>query len=158
MRSMRDCNIWNLTKEEDDLVIPTSIGWRTNGKAVMGRGLARDATRYYPSLPAWYGECCSAYGTDTPVLRYGPLLLFPVKPLDEFQPYYSWKQPPSMDLVARSLEQLSQMVLRPSGFVFIPLVGCWGSEALDREDIRSLIEAVLGDNDRFILFEKDGIC
>lgn len=146
-------NVWRISKAEDDIVIPTNIGWRTNGKNVMGRGLAKDASLYYPHLPEWYGGKCYEHGSDTPVLRYGPLLLFPVKPLNTSQPYLSWQQPASLDLIARSLFQLAEIPPRDTGLVFVPLVGC-GNGQLDPADVAPMIEAALGHDDRFILVDK----
>jgi len=153
MRELRG-NVWRISKVEDDIVIPTNIGWRTNGQNVMGRGLARQAADYYPRLPAWYGEICQEHEEATPVVRYGPLLLFPVKPLNKLQPYMSWQQPASLDLISRSLEQLSCISSRTEeGLVFVPLVGC-GNGGLDPEDVEPMIECVLGHDERFVIVRR----
>lgn len=135
------------------LVVPTNIGWKSNGKNVMGRGLALQASGRYPELPQWYGGQCRRFGAVTPVLRYpdGPLILFPVKTLNEDNPAMSWKHGASLVLIERSARQLSELrVDRP---VAVSLVGC-GNGGLGMGDVRPILDHHLSDN-RFTLILPD---
>jgi hypothetical protein len=127
----RTGNIWDHHAEGGWIVIATNIGWCKSGDAVMGAGIAKAAADKYPDLPAWYGQKCRKYQADTAVLPYKPgkLFLFPTKPLAD-QPWMSWKQDASLDLIRQSTTQLAlwlEILQRDGKFikpVGVPLVGC----------------------------------
>lgn len=132
--------------EEYRKVIPTNIGWRKDGKNVMGRGLALYGTKRYPDLSFWYGQFCQQHGIATPVVAYpnSPLILFPTKPLADV-PYLSWTEPSSLELIKISTRQLAEF----DGKIVLPLVGC-GNGHLSPEDVIPILEEHLKD-DRFVL-------
>jgi hypothetical protein len=148
MRKARG-NIWKLAGVLDHIVIPTSIGWRKDGSAVLGRGLARQAADKWPQLPLIYGEICQQRGVETPVCPIRPpglnprnLLLFPVKPLNVAQPWQSWNQPADILLIRRSLRELEELLPQLVGNkdIWIPDVGC-GNGQLPVAVVRPLIES-----------------
>lgn len=136
------------------IVIPTNIGWKRTGENVMGRGLALQAERKYPQLPLWYGQQCEKRRTETPVLGYehAPLILFPVKPLNEDQPSLSWKSKASLDLIERSARQLSELC--PDWDIAVSLVGC-GNGGLEMADVRPILDRHLSGK-RFVLVLQGG--
>ena len=150
-------NIWKLAKALDWVVVPTSISWRRDGTAVMGRGVAKQAADRWPGLTVDYGEQCMLRGASTPVLAHRPrglnpknLLLFPVKPLDSSAPHLSWKQPASLELIQRSLRQLYAMLPElHGGSIYIPDVGC-GNGLLPVVVVRPYIEHTFKDVERVI--------
>lgn len=143
-------SLWSLSRPLDYLVIPTNIGWRKDGTAVMGAGLARQAAQRYEELELWYGDQCLRHGPGTPVLFHRPraaasrnLVLFPVKPCKELHPWLSWDQPASLALIERSTEQLADAVysgvVPKTHRVFMPLVGC-GNGKLEEAQVLPVLE------------------
>lgn len=156
MRTVKG-NIWKLSGAFDWVVIPTSIGWRRDGTAVLGRGLAKQAADRWPDLPIDYGEQCMLRGAATPVLAHRPrglnprnLLLFPVKPLNAAAPQLSWQAPVSLELIQRSLKQLRAMIFELSGGnIYLPDVGC-GNGQLPTAVVRPYIEEAFKDIERVV--------
>ena len=147
---MRDAigNIWDYV-ETHDLVITTNIGWRSDGRNIMGAGLALTAAQRYPGIDAWYGAFCQKHSTATPVVRHPdlPIILFPVKSLKIRWPWRSWQYPASLDLIERSTRQLAGLVTdRP---VAVPVVGC-GAGQLQQGEVLPILRKYLVD-DRFVL-------
>jgi hypothetical protein len=145
-------DIWKLAHFlRDVIVIPTNIGWRKDGTNVMGRGLAAQAVKRFPDLPALYGEHCIQYGAETPLFQCrvtGPtggrhLLLAPTKPLKIAAPHMSWQQKSSLATIEQSLVQLSRVSpAHPGGRILVPLLGC-GNGGLRREPVRELMDKYL---------------
>lgn len=173
---MRECvgDIWQVATPKDIVVVPTNIGWKSTGPNVMGKGLARDAARRWPHLPAWYGEYCRecvanvervdpilldvlANQPDKPNWRRWcrALVLFPVKPLNATQPFLSWRQDASLELITRGLPVLADMANLPSpgdwvkkALFLVPALGC-GNGNLEEEVVVPLMKKLLP-SDRFV--------
>lgn len=147
-------DLWTWNHEGRWIVVTTNIGWRKDGLNPMGAGVAKAAADLYPDLAAWYGRRCKKYGSNTAVAVYDKLFLFPTKPLNEDQPWMSWKSDSSLELIARSCRQLVKLVdvLSASGEfiprVGLPLPGC-GNGNLTRHQVLPIIQSVL--DDRFVL-------
>jgi len=140
-------SVWDFYDRGARVVVPTNCGWRADGSAVMGAGVAGEAAKRFPSLPDWYGAVLRMLRAETPVvchLRYR-LVLFPTKPLDEEFPHLSWRQNADLGLIRRSASQLAVI----PGEIALPLVGC-GQGKLALRDVVPLLAEVLGD-DRFVL-------
>lgn len=152
-------SLWNFHDEGRPIVITTNIGWKKDGSNPMGAGVAKIAAERYPELPGWYGRRCKQYGADTAVCYYelGNFFLFPTKPLDEDQPWMSWKGDSDLDLIRRSTIQLAKLVeiLRDKGrfmpSIGMPMVGC-GNGNLTPRDVLPILRPNLDDS--FTLFEK----
>lgn len=147
IRSARG-NLWDYEKTHL-LVIPTNIGWKADGKNIMGRGLAQQAAERYPGLPSWYGDRCRTLRSLTPVLRYleTHILTFPVKPLNKMAPYLSWRNKATIALIEQSTRQLAE---RPRTLpVAVSMVGC-GNGGLDMAEVRPVLDSYLSGPD-FVL-------
>lgn len=147
-------NIWSF-HDDHYIVIPTNIGWKSDGSNVMGAGLALEAAKRYPALPMWYGRQCFKRGRNTAVLYHeeSRLILLPVKPLDEEAPYMSWQGNASMKLIRRGLEQLKNLKINETlPPVVLPLVGC-GNGGLQVKLVLPIIEECLTD-ERFTLIHR----
>lgn len=156
-------NIWEIAGELDTIVIPTNEGWKRNGENVMGRGLAAQAAKRWPNLPAIYGEFCqknlgerSLFWVHLPKnKRKGgtyrkwcdSLILFAVKPLDEKQPYLTWMRPASLEKIEEGLIELEAFahshafMSRPDvefRRIYVPYLGC-GNGGLNTEDVSALL-------------------
>lgn len=135
-------DIWKHRRARDWIVVSTNVGWRRDGTNVMGRGIAAQAARKFPDLPAWYGAECRKRGSATPTIAHPlyRLILFPVKPLNPVAPHLSWKGSATLARIQTSLDQLLELVplLPHTGRVLIPAVGC-GNGGLDPPSIVSLL-------------------
>jgi hypothetical protein len=138
-------NIWDWLPTHY-IVVPTNIGWKTNGKNVMGAGVAKQAALKFPDFPAWLGR---NYELGERGISYyqGHLIAFPVKPLAA-NPSMSWQNMASLELIEKStLELCNHASLKD---VVLPLVGC-GNGKLKREDVLPILEKYL--DYRFTLVE-----
>jgi len=150
-------NIWDFESIATRIVIPTNIGWargKTQAKSVynvMGRGLAKDAASRYRHLDIWYGHVCRKYKEDTPVIEHPkyPVILFPVKPLNRKNPWFSWKSQADLGLIEKSCAQLATLRTK-AGMIYIPLVGC-GNGGLEFEQVYPVMSKYLNHPDRFSL-------
>lgn len=149
-------NLWDWEKSSL-LVIPTNIGWKADGRNVMGAGLAKEAAARWHGLAEWYGKFCCEHREDTPVVRYewSPLILFPVKPMSKLGPAMSWRLFASLELIERSAIQLSRWFEETEwkDSIAVPAVGC-GNGRLRETDVIPVLEKHLVD-DRFILVRRE---
>lgn len=156
-----DTDIWDLHNEGFFIVIPTNIGWKRNGLAVMGAGLAKQASKRFPSLEMRYGSHCVAF-KDGAGLYICPfhgenLILLPTKPLNPTHPQLSWKNDACPELIKEGLLLLlSEMngndkLIERS--IAMPLLGA-GLGGLKPEVSMSLIRQVLGDDPRIVICDK----
>jgi len=143
------CNIWDLHSTHW-IVIPTNIGWKSNGDNVMGAGLAKQAALKYPDLPKFYGDYCQEDMEASAVIAYPEfkLIMFPVKELNRNHPHLSWKQDASLPLIEKSAKELSIF----PGNIAIPMVGC-GAGNLKEEEVLPVLERYLS-KDNFILVRQ----
>ena len=147
-------DIWEWHVQGHYIVIPTNLGYKSNGHNVMGRGLAQDAAYRYPDIPKIYGEYCRSRTTGSGVMLIHEhrLVLFPTKPLDKKNPQLSWRQSSSLDTIESALMEINStvdMIEDPHCQVVFPLVGC-GNGNLDPEDVLPLLRRYLNGG-RFVL-------
>lgn len=134
------------------VVIPTNIGWKSNGANVMGAGLARQASLRFPLIAYRYGGLCKFHGSRTPVLAMEDerLIAFPVKPLNASVPHQSWRQGADLSLIERSAAELAEMEPNLDGdLIVLPWVGC-GNGGLATRDVYPILWRTLL-SDRFVL-------
>lgn len=141
-------DIWDYN-EHNWCVITTNIGWNSQGLAVMGAGIAKQAAYRYPELQHWYGEQCRSLKelVGVSVYKPGKLLLFPTKALNKEHPHLSWRAKSEMWLIENSLNRLvglmSDIQMVYTSKVYLPPVGC-GHGGLNLEDVYPLLEQYLG--------------
>ncbi len=151
-------NIWRFHDYDWWVVVTTNIGWRQNGHAVMGAGIAKYAATLYPELLEWYGARCQKYLEQTAVCLYPPgrLILFPTKKLNKQSPWLSWQHKSSVDLIEKSTKQLKKLgeVLKErqtlSKGIALPLVGCKNGK-LDKEVVLPILRKHLDDSFTLVL-------
>ncbi|MGH7198664.1 MAG: hypothetical protein ACREH5_08015 [Candidatus Omnitrophota bacterium] len=147
-------DIWaEWEKSSGSIVIPTNVGYRKNGSNVMGLGLAKDAARRWPELPAWYGRFCMLYGAGAFPIRYDEVrsvILLPVKPFDAVTPHLSWKAKADLKLIESSVEALAKFYGTEP--IYVPMVGC-GNGKLKDLDVLPILERHLTD-ERFVLVKR----
>lgn len=138
------------SKKADFVCITTNGTVNAKGEAVMGRGVALQASKTYPGLAKWFGGMLKDYGNHVmPLMRISNssrLVSFPVK--------YHWRDDADFDLIERSAIELAQLVLlehdmrvpalRDRTRIVLPRPGC-GNGRLDWDDVRPVIEPHLDD-------------
>ena len=150
-------DLWQLYDRGGVCCITTNGFVKKSGEAVMGRGVAWQAARRWPDLPAVLGWMIREYGNVVQVVRER-LVAFPVKPVagisngsnvvrhmrHRFPPgsqVPGWAMKADLDIIARSLRQLD-LLRRARGWeqVYLPRPGC-GAGELDWEgQVRPLCE------------------
>ena len=130
------------------LVITTNGVVKTDGEAVMGAGVALEAKKRWPDLPARLGDCITRLGNKVfrfPYLK-NTIITFPVK--------NHFKQKADLDLIEESCKKLAeistQYMLRDQS-IYLPKPGC-GAGKLDWEtQVKPICEKYF--DDRFVIVD-----
>lgn len=133
-------NLWDY-HPDNWVVIPTNAGWRKNGDAVMGRGVAKQAAERVPQLPSLYGKTCREFKGYPFVASYPlyKMIMFPTKPLLSLIPELSWQQPASLELIEHLLPSLLFLQTKDT---YLPALGC-GAGELTIAEVYPLLEKYL---------------
>lgn len=136
-------NIWNWHEEGHLLVIPTNVGFNSSGENIMGAGLAKQAALRFPDLPKLYGDYCQKTKEESQVVLFNhmKLIMFPTKALNTLQPWLSWKNNSTLELIEQSAKQLNQIKLtrQEKEIIVLPLVGC-GHGGLRPSDVIPILK------------------
>lgn len=143
-----DIDIWSFHREGSIIVIPTNAGWKNNGENVMGRGLAKDAAKLFPTLPLLYGTCCKLHYPYS-YFQIERLICVPSKRLDEENPHLSWRQSADLDTITKSLNWLKKNAYLFPERVYTPPLGT-GNGELKMEVVVDLMNDILLGNPKFI--------
>ena len=150
-------DIWDRWRDGLPIVIPTNLGWRSNGSNVMGAGLAKQAAAHAPLLPVHYGAVCQRYAEGYPQQDRHFVYYFPIerlimaasKPLNAMAPHLSWQGRASYDTVHGSLVELRDLCSVVKCFA-LPLLGT-GNGGLDATTVLGMTRRVLGDTDAILM-------
>lgn len=123
-------NIWDY-RGTSIIAITTNGQVSKSGRAVMGRGVAAQAAKMFPSLPALLGRCIAESGNHVHYLGDG-IVSFPV----EHSPF----EVPDLRLIERSARELAALA-DELGWqdVVVPRPGCGGG-GLSWKEVRPLLE------------------
>ena len=135
-------NFWDVRSEVK--VITTNGDINRLGKAVMGRGIAKQAADRYPELPTILARFLRSHGNH--IIYLGRLddtnfLSFPVKD--------HWNEKAKLSLIARSIQELLEAAefMGAQGFL-LPRPGC-GNGGLLWSEVKPILEPRL--DDRFTI-------
>ncbi len=123
-------DIWS--QRENGLIAVTTNGSLTrDGRAVLGRGVARQALGYYPEVAIILGRYLAAEGNHVHDLGNG-LVSFPVEET-------AWSQP-DLRIIRNSAREIRDLADR-NGWqcVFVPRPGCGGG-GLAWKDVKPCLE------------------
>jgi hypothetical protein len=132
----------------DARCITTNGTVKANGRAVMGRGCAKEATDRYAFMQLTLGKAILAQGNHVAILFEPPtgpenwaLLSFPVK--------YEWNEQASLTLIERSARELV-ILTNGTGWqsVVLPRPGC-GNGHRKWSEVRPILLPIL--DDRFLV-------
>ena len=137
-------DIWEQADRGAAIVITTNGSLTRHGRAVIGRGVARQALLRFPDLADRLGGLLAEQGSHAFDLG-GCLVSFPVEET-------AWSQP-DLRIIARSAEELRWLADR-SGWqrVFVPRPGCGGG-GLAWKDVRPLLAPWF--DDRFTIISQN---
>lgn len=148
-------DIWDMHGVGWHIVIPTNLYVKDNGEAVMGRGLALQATQRWPNLKVWYGYHLKEHVRRTPEGRNPRMedinppgllaidnernfICLPVKT--------SWNQGARKTLIEQSLKALADDMRKPillEASIAIPRIGCGNGLLNWEEDVKPLVREFL---------------
>lgn len=118
----------------------TTNGSVGKGRAVVGRGVARQALVHFPDLPEVLGKLIAEHGNHVHILGDG-FVSFPVE-----ESAWEWPDPRLIERSARELRKLADH--EGWELVVVPRPGCGGG-GLKWQDVRPLVEPWF--DDRFVV-------
>src|SRR5512133_2676914 len=138
-------DIWDFT-DRGVLVITTNGSLTRDGRAVVGRGVARQAAHRFPGLAATLGSLLAERGNHVFDLGDG-LVSFPVEET-------AWSLP-DLRIIARSAEEL-RLLADDAGWerIVVPRPGCGGG-GLAWQEVQPVLE--LWFDERFVVIHKEDI-
>ena len=136
-------NIWDYYDQGKWIVITTNGFVKSNGKAVMGRGIALEAATRFPTTPYILGKYIKELG-NIPIRLNDRMVSFPVK--------HNWWEKANLDLIESSTLTLFSMVnnLQLSE-IYMVRPGC-GNGHLNWSDVKPILKKYL--DDRFIIVNR----
>lgn len=136
-------DIWEYTGPEEIIVITTNGSLTRDGRAVFGRGVAKQAALLFPGIAGKLGRLLAAEGIHVFDLGCG-IVSFPVEES-------AWSLP-DLRIIARSAEELRQLADR-SGWlrVVVPRPGCGGG-GLAWKDVQPLLAPWF--DERFVVISQ----
>lgn len=141
-------DIWTLSKDiPGSVVCVTTNGVvKSNGLAVMGRGIALQATKRCPEIQARLGDLLKFYGNRC--FRISQRIwTFPTK--------RDWKDDSDLELIKESCLQLMYMLDKFGVEVcYLPRPGCANGH-LQWADVKAVIEPLLDDRVHIVTYEEE---
>ena len=143
-------DLWDISYNDYWRVIPTNGSVNKQGLAVMGQGVALQATSRYPHLQKDLGDHLRKSGLQVLLYSDRGLVIFPVK--------FAWYERASMTLIEKSCGELVNYLLSSRMKVVMPRVGC-GNGGLAWNAVRPILKRNFGgiSNEIVVLdYEKEG--
>jgi hypothetical protein len=147
-------DIWNYYNDGYWVCIPTNGNTKKDNTAIMGKGLALQASIKIPELPRILGQRINLY-KDTPY-KGNKLNPFPDIHLFCFPTKFNWQEKSDLYLIAVSAFEL-QDYLESAYFtvktpIYLPRVGC-GLGELYWENVKPILQRYL--DDRFVIVNRN---
>lgn len=136
-------DIWNFWCPGASWIIVTTNGAiNAKGQCVMGRGIAEQAARRFPSLPLELGRRIASTGNRVYLWPQYGLITLPVKDV--------WYRPAYLPRIVHSIKQMLEVLKGDRHPVYGVRFGC-GNGGLDWEEVRPVVARLL--DDRFVIVE-----
>ena len=137
-------NIWEYQEQGFPIVVPTNGQVNSQGKCIMGEGLAKEAAEKFPGLPLKIGMHIKKFGNRGTFFDEFGIFTFPTK--------HHWNLEADIDLIHTSCKNIKMFVaFCDFKQIYMPRVGC-GNGKLLWEDVRPILEKEL--DDRFIIVDN----
>jgi hypothetical protein len=112
--------------------ITTNGVTKRNGDAVMGRGIAKQASDRNPGLSRQIGSSLRIWGNHCRIIQPTWFVTFPTK--------HHWREKADLTLIERSARELEVIATEYSDYIFLlPRPGC-GAGQLKWVDVKSVID------------------
>lgn len=151
-------NLWDLWTDEKreagvPLVITTNGFVKKNGCAVMGRGIALEASQRYSWMPRLLGRLLSEVGNQVHTYKSEVdgkvehiFVFFPVK--------HKWNEEADLELIERSTKELVALAdFNEWDEVLMPRPGC-GNGRLDWRQVKDVLERYLDERFTVVTFDN----
>lgn len=144
-------NAWEIMSDYDYLCITTNGNITRGTRAVMGAGIAKEATRLCSGIEITLAKALKARGnviSNIGTKGNTKILSFPVK--------HNWYDNADIDLIVKSCNQLMNDVIGERDVkVLLPRPGC-GNGNLDwHTEVKSVIGEILDDRVCIVHFRED---
>ncbi len=129
-------NVWDFYGQGKWVVIPTNGSVRSDGCAVMGKGVALQAAQRLPALPRFLGSILSEPDSNhVHMLEDFRVVIFPTKG--------HWKNGSETKLIERSAREMERLVRTTPSIapVYMPKPGC-GEGGLDWPQVEPLLKCL----------------
>jgi hypothetical protein len=125
-------NVWNIVRPGEYVCVLVNGSTDRHGHAVMGAGIARQASSKFPGLSKVLGDKIRRIGNHVHVFPEWCLIAFPTKNV--------YWQDSSVELIERSCAELS-VAIRAYGIpvCYLPRPGC-GMGRLNWDDVKPVVE------------------
>ena len=141
------------TIQGDARCITTNGALRSNGDAIMGKGIALQAKQRYPTIETTLGRLIQKYGNHVFYLGNG-LISFPTK--------HHWRDETSdIGLIKRSANELVSLFRgdvpiksKSNRRILLTRPGC-GNGNLDWTEVRPVLQTILNSNEFIIINQYD---
>lgn len=139
-------NVWRYYQNWQWIAITTNSIVKANGKAVMGAGIAKQATLLVPHIAQSLGASLQKYGSTVREI-HSRILAFPTKK--------EWWKDSCIELIQLSAHQLQDFLNYNKDIekVYMPRPGC-GSGNLSWADVQPVLQKIL--DDRVIILQPKG--
>ena len=141
-------DIWG--QKCDWLCITTNGIIKSNGHAVMGKGIALQAAQRFPNIDLLLAQSIKVRGNVVSALLKAPdgriIISFPTK--------NNWRSPSDIELIRKSANQLKKnfdkMAIKP--IVLLPRPGCSNGQ-LEWAEVKEILTPILVDKE-FLIINK----
>lgn len=141
--------VWNVLNENTAVCILTNNMVLTNGKNIMGGGIAKEARDRNPGLEFICGQSIknNSYSLGYDSISGAEMLRFPTK-------HVVYKDS-DLDLISQSLYMLKDYCLsNPNKIVYLPRPGCGLGSLNWEDDVKPLCELILKNIENVIVVSK----
>ena len=141
-------DIWDFHNKEKFIGITTNGDTNRDGLAIMGRGVALQASERFPELRKQLGISLLEHGNHIFFFRKYKLITFPVK--------HHWRENADPSLIQQSAKHLVEMLdnqVYKLDSVYLPEPGT-GAGKLNWKDVKKIIQPIF--DDRVTIVHKMG--
>ncbi len=144
-------NIWDF--EDDVKVITTNGIVKRDGTAVMGKGLALQASNNFPMLSTYLGEYINLHKNEND--NGNRCYYFPNMKIITFPTKHNWRENSDYNLICKSMRELYNLYINYNiNKIIFPHVGC-SNGGLLWKNVKERIESILNSNNiEFIVVEQ----
>jgi len=144
-------NIWDYHSKGHFITVTTNCNLKSNGDAVMGKGIALQAKNRFPDLPKLVGQVIKQHGHS--------FCAFPVERIITVPTKVNWYEESSLELIAASFAQLIIVAhtmlpdrLRP---IYCVKFGCSNGHRDWETEVMPLLEPFI-DPSEFVFVDTKG--